>query len=264
MRTNTGGTRGMLELAAQAGAPLYYMSTAFTANPLSGEDTERFPGAAAYLASKVEAEQIVRTSGVPGTILRPSVVMGDSGTGRIAGQQGFSKTLGACVLGQVPVLPGAPDARIDMVPQDFVTRATAELIRGGVTGGEYWLTAGKGAMPLEEVVDTCREFAPRCGLPLPPRPRLIPVEAINRLLLPMLEGTALPESMRKRFRYFAELLLVFQRDLPFDSSMGKPGCGPEPSNAAIRGAFVRNLESWAREHAGLLAKYRRAPQEMAS
>ncbi|AEW97959.1 MULTISPECIES: SDR family oxidoreductase [Streptomycetaceae] len=250
--TNTQGTAGLLELAARADAPFYYMSTAFVASELGQEDRERFPGAAAYLASKTAAEQMVRDSGQPGAILRPSVVMGDSGTGRIAGQQGLTKALGAIVLGQVPVLPGAPEARVDMVPQDFVARATGDLVRAGVTGGEYWLTAGKEAPLLREVVEVCQEFAVDNGLPKPPSPRLIPVEAVHRLLLPMLEGTALPETMRKRFRYYAELLLVFQRELPFDSSMGVDGIGRRPSHAAIRAALRRNVDSWAEGRPGLL------------
>lgn len=244
-RTNTLGTDTVLDLAARADAPLYLVSTAFVANTPSDEDRERFPGAAAYLDSKARAEQMTRDSGVPGAIVRPSVVMGDSVTGRIAGQQGLTKTIGAMVLGQVPVLPGAPEARIDMVPQDYVSRAIGGLVRAGAGSGEYWLTAGREAVELREIADICADFAVRIGLPRPPRPRLIPVEAVHRLLLPMLEGTSLTGSVRQRFRYYAELLLVFQRELPFDSSLGEPPCGARPTRADIRTALVRNLESWS-------------------
>jgi nucleoside-diphosphate-sugar epimerase len=255
-RTNTLGTGGMLGLAARAGAPFYYMSTAFVANPLAGEDQERFPGAAAYLASKIEAERMVSGAGIPGVILRPSVVMGDSSTGQIAGVQGLTKALGAVVLGQVPVVPGAPDARIDIIPQDFVARATADLIRAGVVDGDFWLTAGKESARLHELVEICRKFARGYGLPDPTPPRLMPVEAVHRLLMPMLEGTALPESLRKRFRYYAELLLVFQRELPFESSMGKPGCGPRVTHSAVLSAVTRNVERWADDRSALLMKRR--------
>jgi nucleoside-diphosphate-sugar epimerase len=255
-RTNTLGTETMLDLAARADAPMYLVSTAFVANTPTPEDEERFPGAAAYLVSKAAAEQLWRDADLPGAIVRPSVVMGDSATGRIAGQQGLTKTLAAMVLGQVPVLPGAPDARVDMVPQDYVTRAIGDLIRGGVGSGEYWLTAGKDAVLLREIADTCAEFAERSGLPRPTRPRLIPVEAVHRLLLPMLEGTAMPGSMRRRLRYYAELLLVFQSELPFDSSLGEPHCGVRPSHDDLREALFRNLESWAEGEAGVLDRHR--------
>ncbi|HET9380244.1 MAG TPA: SDR family oxidoreductase, partial [Streptomyces sp.] len=200
-----------------------------------------------------------RESGLPGTIVRPSVVMGHSVTGRIAGQQGLTKTIGSMVLGQVPVLPGAPDARVDMVPQDYVTRAVGELVRGGAGSGEYWLTAGDQAIRLSEIADICAEFAVRRGLPRPSRPRLIPVEAVHRLLLPMLEGTSLPASVRQRFQHYAELLLVFQRELPLDSSLGEPGCGTRPGRADIHTALLRNLESWAEDRSGVLNRHRVRP-----
>ncbi|MDH6623278.1 nucleoside-diphosphate-sugar epimerase [Streptomyces sp. LBL] len=259
VRTNTTGTRAVLGLAARAEAPFYLVSTAFVASAPAAEDGRRFPGAAAYLASKTAAEQMVREAGLPGAIVRPSVVMGDSVTGRIAGQQGLTKTLGSMVLGQVPVLPGAPEARIDMVPQDFVTRAVGDLIRGGVREGEFWLTAGQEAPPVREISDICAEFAVRHGLPEPQRPRLIPVEAVHRLLLPLLEGTAMPAPVRQRLRHYAELLLVFQRELPFASSLGDPACGTRLTRADIRAALVRNLESWAEGRAGLLRRHGARP-----
>ncbi|MBC7272886.1 MAG: SDR family oxidoreductase [Streptomyces sp.] len=263
VRTNTVGTENMIDLAARADAPLYLVSTAFVVNTPTEEDHRRFPGAAAYLASKATAEQLMRESDLPGAIVRPSVVMGDSVTGRIAGEQGLTRTIGSMVLGQVPVLPGAPDAKVDMVPQDYVTRAIADLIRGGVGSGEYWLTAGKESIELREIADVCGEFAVRNGLPEPHRPRLIPVEAVHRLLLPMLEGTALPGKMRQRFQHYAELLLCFQTELPFDTSLGESfgefHCGTRLTHADIRAALVRNLESWAEGRPGLLRKHRARP-----
>lgn len=249
-RANLDGTRTMLDLAALADAPFFHMSTAFVANPLAPEEQERFPGAAAYLASKTEAEQAVREAPVPGVILRPSVVMGDSVTGRIAGVQGLTRALGAIVKGQVPVMPGGPDARIDMVPQDVVARAVGDLMRGGVMGGEYWLTAGSEVLLQTEVIDTCLEFAERYG-PRPHPPRLIPLESVHRLLLPLIEGPTFPESLRRRFHTYAELLLVFQRALPFESSLGTPHCGRAVSKDELREALVRNLVAWAARPGGM-------------
>ncbi|MCO6722976.1 ketoreductase, partial [Streptomyces sp. Vc714c-19] len=85
---------------------------------------------------------------------------------------------------------------------------------------------------------------------------LIPVEAVHRLLLPMLEGTALPASVRRRLEHYAELLLVFQRELPFDTSLGEPDCGTRLTRTDIRAALVRNAESWAEDRAGLLSRHR--------
>ncbi|MEU9287699.1 SDR family oxidoreductase [Streptomyces sp. NPDC048275] len=259
-RANLDGTVAMLDLAARADASFFHMSTAFVANPLASEEQERFPGAAAYLASKTAAEQVVRDAPVPGVILRPSVVMGDSVTGRIAGMQGLTRALGAIVKGQVPVLPGAPDARIDMVPQDVVARAVGDLLRARVTDGEYWLTAGAEALLQREVVDTCLEFADQYG-PRPHPPRLIPLESVHRLLLPLIEGPTFPESLRRRFHTYAELLLVFQRALPFESSLGSPHCGSALSKGDLRQALVRNLAAWSTGRGGMRTRHRaQSPQ----
>jgi len=263
-RTNLDGTRSMLDLAIRADASFFYMSTAFVANPLSAEEQERFPGAAAYLASKTAAEEAVRSAQVPGVILRPSVVMGDSSTGRIARVQGLTRALGGMVKGQVPVLPGSAGTRIDMVPQDLVARAVGDLVRAGVTEGEYWLTAGPEAILQQEVVDVCLKFAERHG-ERPHPPRLIPVEAVHRLLLPLLEGPSFPKSVRRRLQDYAELLLVFQRELPFASDLGTPHCGTAPTRAAIRSALMRNVECWAAGRGGLRRlQTASAPAERAS
>ncbi|MFS8203759.1 SDR family oxidoreductase [Streptomyces sp. CWNU-52B] len=256
-RTNLDGTRSMLALAARVDAPFFYMSTAFVANPLAPEEQQRFPGAAAYLASKSAAEEAVRSARVPGVVLRPSVVMGDSSTGRIARIQGLTRALGGMVKGQVPVLPGSDGSRIDMVPQDMVARAVGDLVRAGTTEGEYWLTAGPEAILQREVVDVCLEFAERHG-ERPHPPRLIPLEAVHRLLLPLLEGPSFPQSVRRRLQDYAELLLVFQRELPFASDMGTPHCGEAPTRAAIRSALMRNVECWATGRGGL--RHLRGPQ----
>ncbi|MER7637206.1 SDR family oxidoreductase [Streptomyces sp. NPDC126522] len=263
-RTNLDGTRSMLDLAARADAPFFYMSTAFVANPLAPEEQERFPGAAAYLASKSAAEDAVRSAEVPGVILRPSLVMGDSSTGRIARVQGLTRALGGIVKGQVPVLPGSPGTRIDMVPQDVVARAVGDLVRSGVAQGEYWLTAGREAILQREVVDICLEFAGHHG-ERPHPPRLIPVEAVHRLLLPLLEGPSFPALVRRRLQDYAELLLVFQRELPFASDLGTPHCGTAPTRAAIRSALTRNVECWATGRGGLRrARTTQTPAELAS
>ncbi|MCX4903562.1 SDR family oxidoreductase [Streptomyces sp. NBC_00878] len=261
-RANLGGTAGMLDLCVRAGAPMYHMSTAFVANPLAPEERERFPGAAAYLASKTEAEQLVRDAPVPGVILRPSVVMGDSVTGRIAGVQGLTRVLAAIVKGQVPVVPGSPDVRIDMVPQDVIAGAVGDLVRGGVTDGEYWLTAGAHSLLQREVVDACLEFAELYG-PRPHPPRLVPLESVHRLLLPLIEGPTFPESLRRRFHTYAELLLVFQRALPFESSLGSPHCGSAPSKDALRQALVRNLAAWSTGPGGMRGRHRAQPSRAA-
>ncbi|MFD3681108.1 SDR family oxidoreductase [Streptomyces sp. NPDC058613] len=251
-RTNVAGTRRVLDLAVRAGAPVYYVSTAHVSGELRPRDRERFPGAVAYLESKRAAEQAVREAGVPGVVLRPSVLLGDSGTGRTAGSGGIARVLGALALGRVPVLPGDPDALIDLVPQDRVARAAADLIRGGVTAGEYWLTAGPQAPTVREAVEACLDFAAGQGLVRPPAPRPVTAEAAHRMLL-------LPTASRTRLLHRTELFLAFGRELPFASSLGLPHCGPALTREEVRTALVRTLLTWAGSRSRLLAA-RRAPE----
>ncbi|MFD3328537.1 SDR family oxidoreductase [Streptomyces sp. NPDC058701] len=251
-RTNVSGTRRVLDLAVCAGAPVYYVSTAHAAGELHPRDRELFPGAAAYLESKRAAERAVREAAVPGVVLRPSVLLGDSRTGRSAGTGGIAAVLGALALGRIPVLPGDPDAPVDLVPQDHVARAAAALIRGGVTTGEFWLTAGPQAPTVREAVEACLDFAADRGLVRPSAPRPVSVGAAHRMLL-------LPSTSRARLHHRTEMFLAFGRELPFASSLGLAPCGPALGREEVRAALVRTLTTWTESRSRLLAA-RRAPE----
>jgi thioester reductase-like protein len=88
-RVNVEGTQHVLDLAATAGVPFYHISTAFVhpCRRAMGSDTPN-----AYDRSKLEAERVVRESGLLATIVRPSIVAGDSQTGAIVNFQGLHLT----------------------------------------------------------------------------------------------------------------------------------------------------------------------------
>src|SRR5262249_40828006 len=138
---NVNGTRNVLEFAAKANAPIYYVGTAFSAK--AGQ-ANGFP-ANAYEVSKGMAELAVKQSGVPSVIIRPSIIIGASNTGEIARTQGFHLIMRLLAEDQLPVLPIAPamqHAYLDFIPQDVVARVIAGLIARGDSNGEYWLTQG--------------------------------------------------------------------------------------------------------------------------
>jgi len=141
--SNVTGVRNMLAFANVANAPMLYVSTAFV-QPRSGHCPNY------YERSKREAEAVVRQSGQPVTIVRPSIVVGDSATGTIGKQQGIHRVMQLLLDGILPVVPGTADARIDFVPQDRVAEAIVGLVRHEIVGGDYWLTAGKDALSLNE------------------------------------------------------------------------------------------------------------------
>lgn len=239
--TNVGGTEGMLAFARRAGAPLYYFSTAFVADPPVDDGSGRYAAANAYLYSKIETERLVRESGHPVVIVRPSLVMGDSRDGHISGFQGFHRGIIAMVRGTVPVLPAEMSSLVDAVPQDLVARAVHRLLRTGCTAGEFWLTAGAQSMRLGQIVNACLQFAARLGS-TPPRPRLLSIEAVDRLLIPLLDDMVLPDLV-ERLRHFSELMRPFQTPAALESSL--PALGEQVSEQLLLQALERNLEYWA-------------------
>jgi nucleoside-diphosphate-sugar epimerase len=184
---NVDGTRRMLDLAARASVPFYHISTAF----ISRSEREATP----YELSKNKAEEVVRESRLSTTILRPSVVIGDTLTGEIASFQGFHFLIGLFLKGLLPFVPAMPDSYIDFVPQDFVADILLALIRQGRIGEEIWLTAGMRSLRIDDIVDCCINQIPPLGPPLE-RPNMISQDTYERLFRPVFFH-ALPKSQRK-------------------------------------------------------------------
>jgi thioester reductase-like protein len=118
--TNIAGTGHVAAFAAAAGAVLYHVSTAFVHATADGD---RGRTATGYASSKSAAEQVVRSSGVPHVILRPSVVIGDSVTGEIAAFQGIAQIAAGMFAGIMPMVPFDPGWPLDFVPADVVADA---------------------------------------------------------------------------------------------------------------------------------------------
>ncbi|WP_067543694.1 SDR family oxidoreductase [Nocardia crassostreae] len=128
-----GGTRRVTELAAALEAgQLHHVSTAQVAGNFEGAFTENMFDVGqllptSYQRAMLKAEQVVRESGVPWRIYRPSIVIGHSRTGeidRIDGPYYFFRLLR--MAAQLPrILPVvAPKlGETNIVPVDFVARA---------------------------------------------------------------------------------------------------------------------------------------------
>jgi len=238
-RTNQVGTQHVIDFARWAGAPLYHVSTAFVARP-PAEDVP-LTGVTAYVRSKIDAEEQVRASGHPAVILRPSVILGNSADGWIPALQGIHKVIVATLKNELPVLPADPGSLIDCIPLDLVAEATGRLLRAGVTGGDYWLTAGDAAPSLEEMVHgTILAVAAELGLETA-APRLMPIEAVDRLLVPLMEGV-MPRAVRLQFTAFSELMTLFQNEAALPSSLADIGLDLVMSRAATLAAFRRSVE----------------------
>jgi long-chain acyl-CoA synthetase len=207
---NVEGTKRMLDFAelacARGGLDRYgHVSTAYVAGTHAGRFAEcdldlgqRFHNS--YEQSKFEAEQLVRArEGLPFTILRPSIVVGDRRSGWTAAFNVLYWPLRAFARGLFTAVPAIPSAPVDVVSIDYVADAIYALCEecGGV-GETYNLTAGAHASTMGEIASVASRYFRR------PLPKVLsPTEfaALERDASP-LQRTAL-EGSRVYFPYFA-------------------------------------------------------------
>jgi nucleoside-diphosphate-sugar epimerase len=141
VRVNVEGTRNMLDFAA--GCPrlrrFQYVSTCYVSGRYAGafgeEELEKgqafnnFYEETKYLA-EVEVRQRMR-DGLPGTIYRPAVVVGDSNTGATQKYDGPYYVLQWLLrqprVAVMPVVGRSSEYQFNMVPRDFVVDAIAYL-----------------------------------------------------------------------------------------------------------------------------------------
>jgi thioester reductase-like protein len=205
---NVEGTRRVLEFAELAracgGLRRYgHISTAYVAGNHAGSFAERDLelGQAfhnSYERSKFESEQLVRSHGeLPSTILRPSIVVGDSKSGWTAAFNVLYWPLRAFARGLFTAVPAIPSAPVDVVPVDYVADAIHSLCEsdGGI-GETYHLTAGPEASTMGEIAQLASRYF---RLPLP---KVVPPAEFATLKRSAAENSALDAS-RAYFPYFS-------------------------------------------------------------
>jgi nucleoside-diphosphate-sugar epimerase len=212
--TNVEGTKNVLEFAARANVPLCYISTAFAHSERHISDRYKQN---AYERSKREAETLVGQSGLQHVIVRPSIIVGDSRTGRMAHFQGFHFLMDLTVKGMLPV-PGAPAARVDFVPQDVVAAVVLGLMENTGITGEYWVTAGEKALTLQRAVELWLEHWGRIQGQDIKRPRFVDPDVVERLILPVVIPRVSPGT-QMLFTRSLELVKFMNVETPFPSSL---------------------------------------------
>ena len=230
---NVDGTRQVLELAQAAGVPLYFVSTAYVHPVRHIADTVV---SNSYEESKLSAEDIVLSSGHPATIVRPSIVVGDSRTGEIERFQGFHLILELALRRRVPWLPGAADGYIDFIPQDVVADIILSLVRAGVVNREFWLTAGARAPRLQHllglaVANASHMFGQPIAMPRLMRPDVFERDLRSKLL------TAEPAAKRianKQLSHYVKYLSIVE---PLPTSL--PNLPYDPDQT-----FASNVQYW--------------------
>jgi long-chain acyl-CoA synthetase len=166
---NVEGTRRLLDFAA--GAPqlrsLAYVGTAYVAGERTGliRENELAVGQSyrnTYEQTKAEAEALVRSrlSSLPGMILRPSIIVGDSRTGATSSFKMMYWPLKIYARRLWRTVPGYPDAVLDIVPVDYVASSVARLLFDeAALGSTVHLCAGpRGSATIEQIARRAAEY----------------------------------------------------------------------------------------------------------
>jgi thioester reductase-like protein len=98
-----------------------------------------------YEQSKCESERIVRDhfATIPITVFRPSIIIGDSRTGRTSTFNVIYIPLRLLQKGMLTAIPGTADTTLDLVPIDWVDDAMVAIMsRDDSAGKIYHITAG--------------------------------------------------------------------------------------------------------------------------
>jgi long-chain acyl-CoA synthetase len=194
---NVEGTRRVLGLAKRCTRQgilrrLVHVSTAYVAGTCEDEFGEgdlsvgqRFRNP--YERSKYEAEELVRRHAdeLPAvTIVRPSIIVGESTTGWTPSFNVLYVPVRGFVQRKLRVLPADLSAPVDVVPVDHVADAIIHLTRQADSGvGTYHLVAGERASSVAQLVELSARHVRR-------RPPPIVSPAVYRAAYPLLRACA--------------------------------------------------------------------------
>lgn len=210
-RVNVAGTDHIVQFCRRGGGTrrLQYVSTCAVSGDYRGvfaEDDldvgQHFPNF--YVSTKYEAEQLVRAAmadGLPATIFRPGMVVGDSTTGQTQKYDGpyfvaryMSRLPGVTVLPRVD-----PHARQPLVPRDFVIDAMDALSALDRSVGRTYHVMDPAPPTSRAVAETFADLLGRRLLWVPVDPRLL------RVLLGSVPGlerlTGLPAETLDYFNF---------------------------------------------------------------
>lgn len=153
---NVEGTKAVLDLAQRLHGEgrltrFDHVSTAYVAGDrpglaLEGELDVGQRSRNDYERTKLEAEVMLaeaRAAGLPITVHRPSIIVGDSRTGKASSFKVLYWPLKLYARGRFRTIFGRPDCTIDVVPVDYVADAMLALFGlPAATGRTFHLTAG--------------------------------------------------------------------------------------------------------------------------
>ncbi|MFF4738643.1 SDR family oxidoreductase [Streptomyces sp. NPDC001262] len=210
---NVDGTAHTVELARDSGAGLVHVGTAYVCGERDGviREPELDQGqrlANAYEASKLRAETLVhkaQADGMRAAVVRPSIVVGDEHTGVVRDYKNIYVILKLTTEGKSRSLPGLYEARLDLVPVDYVADVITRVAeRFDEAAGRTFHAVGA-PLTLRDFSDVMAEY------PSFHVPRFVPPTSFDAERLPTRER-----------RYYGRIVTLyesyFRRRMTFDDS----------------------------------------------
>jgi nucleoside-diphosphate-sugar epimerase len=168
---NVEGTKRLLDAAASLPSlkRFVHVSTAYVGGTCPGTfgegDLDVQQGFRnTYERTKHEAEHVVRASGLPVTVVRPSIVVGESTTGWTSSFNVLYPPLQLLARGLVRRVPADPEAIVDVVPVDHVTDVIYAAMAWRDGPDTLHAVAGEGALRARELAALA---AGELGQPVP-------------------------------------------------------------------------------------------------
>ncbi len=170
-KINVSGTKNLIKLAVEANknhgiSRFSHLSTAYVAGSNKGiiyEDsiTDKYGFQSNYEKSKYESELIVRASGLPISIFRPSMIVGDSNTGYIKTFNTIYVLIRLYLDKKLNILPISGNTKINLVPVDYVADAIVKLTFDPKTEGlTFHVTAPYSDLPnINEFIEFIQQWA---------------------------------------------------------------------------------------------------------
>jgi thioester reductase-like protein len=249
---NREGTRRVLALAHECAVRgrglrrMTYVSTAYVAGDRRGcaQESDLDVGQGfrnAYEQSKHEAERLVRSQRerLPITVVRPSIVVGERGTGWTSSFNVMYGPLRALAVGALPLMPGRPGAPLDVVTVDYVADAILALTASPeAAGGTFHIVGGEHATTVGEVARLgSQRFRKRM-------PRIVPLRIYRSILYPLMRRRADP-ALRRRLERTKAYFPYMSLDLRFDDRRARELLDPIGIRATPISEFFDDLMDFA-------------------
>jgi thioester reductase-like protein len=181
MKVNVEGTRRVLEFAAECGAleRFQYVSTCYVSGRWAGAFTEddlekdqsfnNYYEETKFLA-EVDVQRAMR-GGLPATVYRPAIVVGDSRTGATQKYDGpyamIRLMMRQPLVAMAPVIGDPTMVRVNLVPSDFVVDAIAHLSGQPHSNGKVYQLADPAPLTVDELLDEIARAIPKRIIKVP-------------------------------------------------------------------------------------------------